>query len=87
VIAKRELERRGGGEPVVVRIGRPAEDPEGDWYCPVQITGVGDDTVYKAFGADSMQALVLALQMLRARLGAEQREHGLTWLGMDDLGV
>lgn len=86
VIAERELQRKAGGEPVIVRIGLPVEDSECDWYCPVRITGAGDDTTYKAFGVDSVQALMLGLQMVGARLGSYQREHGLTWLEMDDLG-
>ena len=87
VMAERRLERAGeGAEPVVVRIGRPVEDLDGDWVCPFQITGRGDDTVYAAAGIDSVQALVLGLQMIRAQLDDHARTHPLTWLDGSDLG-
>lgn len=92
-IAIRELEVRspGGGEArrVVVRFGRPEPDPAsgGDWRCPVQITGIGEDEVRYAFGVDPLQALQLALQMAGARLFAAQGRSGtITWLDMPELG-
>ena len=89
VIAERELEA-GDGRPggVTVRLGRPAPDPEGDWSCPFQVVGIdGRAEVYAAYGVDALQALVLAIQMIRAQLGSAQARHGLTWLGGDDLGL
>ncbi len=71
IIAKRELTRtspRGTQTVVEVSIGTPtprqANHADSDWYCPVQIIGLDDPRkVRPAFGADSMQALTLALKM------------------------
>ena len=87
VIAERELRTmHDSAAPVLVRIGRPVEDPEGDWRCPFQITGLDNDTVYAAFGIGSVQALALCLEMIRAQFADLGRRHRLTWLEGDDLG-
>ncbi len=49
---------------VEVRIGKPMRDDAETahrWYCRYQIIGIGNDTVRSAYGADSVQALYLAL--------------------------
>ena len=93
VIAERRLEWTGADAPaegVVVRIGKPVRDPlpGGDWLCPVQVVGLGDERVRAAFGVDAVQALVLSLQMIDADLHAGQRRAGgrLHWLEQPDLG-
>lgn len=87
VVAERELERPGeGAPPAVVRIGRPYRVDEGEWACSFQVQGAGDERVLTAYGYDGVQALRLCFEMIRAELGARQREHGLTWLGEPDLG-
>lgn len=88
VIAERKLERPGekGSDPVWVRIGKPVEEPEGDWVCPFQITGRGDDEVYAAAGIDAVQALMLCLQMIGLQLRADAKARPLTWLDDPDLG-
>lgn len=87
VIAERELEVGGAGR-AVVRIGRPTPDPTrgGDWRCPFQIIGLGDEAVHEAFGVDAVQALQLCLQMIDIHLAEQRRAHEITWLGSDDLG-
>jgi hypothetical protein len=87
VIAERELEVDGTGR-AVVRIGRPTPDPAegGDWRCPFQIIGLGDEAVHQAFGVDPVQALQLCLQMIDAHLFEPRRAHTVTWLGGEDLG-
>jgi hypothetical protein len=87
VIVQRVFTIDGRSTPAVLRIGRPQEHPEGDWVCSVQITGLGEDEVYEAAGVDSLQALVMALQMARTTLQAHRRTHHITWLGGDDLGL
>lgn len=84
VVAERELEHAGGSARVVVRIGKPTEDPAegGDWRCPFQILGLGDERVYEAFGIDAVQALQLCLMMIDANLYGQP----VTWLGEKDLG-
>ena len=92
VIAERRLDWAGDAESegVVVRIGKPVRDPdpEGDWLCPIQVAGLGDDTVHAAFGVDAVQALILAMQMIHIDLQAGQRRAGRTlqWLEQGDLG-
>jgi hypothetical protein len=87
VFLQREYEVDGGEAGAVLRIGKPAEHPEGDWYCPFQISGLGDETVYEACGVDSLQALSMCLQMARAQLESYRRSARITWLGGDDLGL
>ncbi len=81
----------GSSSPVLVRIGKPMPDPlpGGDWYCPSQIVGLGDETVKATFGVDSLQALLLCVYGLRLRLTqrAEQAAVRLDWLGQAGLGL
>lgn len=92
IIAERRLDWAGDAESegVVVRIGKPMPDPdpEGNWLCPIQIAGLGDDMVRAAFGVDAVHALILALQMIHIDLQAGQRRVGRTlqWLEQSDLG-
>jgi hypothetical protein len=85
VIAERAIDADGVTGAVQVRIGRPVADPEGDWSCPIQVTGIGSDAPLSVAGVDSLQALTLALDMLRARLSAAGREKQLRWLDGTDL--
>ena len=89
VIAERELDS-ADGRTVQVLIGQPQPFPEegGDYYCPFQITGIGNDMVMHLAGVDSVQALLLALKMIGARLytSDEGRAGTLTWLEHRNLG-
>ncbi|HEY0016553.1 MAG TPA: hypothetical protein VGC13_09555 [Longimicrobium sp.] len=87
VIAERELEVDGAAG-AVVRIGRPTPDPAegGDWRCPFQIVGLGDEAVHEAFGIDAVQALQLCLQMIDIHLASARGAREITWLGGADLG-
>ncbi|HEX6373130.1 MAG TPA: hypothetical protein VF006_29675 [Longimicrobium sp.] len=87
VFLEREYDVDGREGAAVLRIGRPAEHPEGDWYCPFQIAGLRDDEVYEACGVDSLQALSMCLQMARAQLQSYRKSHQITWLGADGLGL
>ena len=87
VFLHREYDVDGRESAAVLRIGKPAEHPEGDWYCPFQLSGLGDDEVYEACGVDSLQALTMCLQMARAQLESHRRSHRITWLGAEDLGI
>ncbi|MEM9694491.1 MAG: hypothetical protein AAGA56_18200 [Myxococcota bacterium] len=84
VIAMRRL-RVGGSDDLDVRllIGLPRpfpDDPNGDYLCPYQITGVGDEKVRYAAGVDALQALELALQILPVQLDVLRTQHpGLRW--------
>lgn len=92
VIAEREFEYQAPGaespQTIVVRLGRP--EPDGnDWRVPFELRGPGPDEVRSAamWGVDSMQALVLALGIIRTELGIYARRGRLTWLGGDELGL
>jgi hypothetical protein len=87
VIARRILSEEGVvGRQVVVSIGLPRPDPleGGDWECPFLIEGVARSEVQKAFGVDSMQALILAIQGIRATL--EQTGRSFFWVD-PEIGV
>lgn len=82
VIAEHELvfetkfhERRD----VHVRVGRPVpdpSDPERTWMCVYDIVGLERERRMAIFGADSMQALVLALHAIPGELAAFARKTG-----------
>jgi hypothetical protein len=94
IVAKRILKRPDGSESEVqVLIGQPVQrygpnNDAQDWYCPVQIRGIGDDKVRAAFGEDSLQALYFALilagQMIKASVPG--RKGKLTWYGVPNFG-
>jgi hypothetical protein len=93
VIAERRLDVQDGTgitREVVVLIGKPMPDirPGGDWYCPFQIIGLEDDSIQAAFAVDSVQALLLGLQMAGAQLKYYQtvKKYILTWLDQESLG-
>jgi hypothetical protein len=89
VVAERHL--RIVGRPYVevwVRLGVPRpfpDDPLNNYYCPYQVTGIGDAKVRYAGGVDSLQALELALHLLPTVLDRLRQEHpGLGWLDAPD---
>lgn len=87
IVAERELRTSLGDGSVVIRVHLPQADPDGGWTCNVSIFSGGSDSESLAFGEDSLQALLMGVSMLRARLQPLHRSHGLTWLGAEDLGL
>ncbi len=91
IVAERRIEgvaQDGSHFEVVIRFGAPRPDPlssNGDWECPHQIVGLGDETVDAAFGADSLQALLLSVYAVRLKLA--ESDGTLDWLGMPELGL
>lgn len=91
IVAERQLEGvapDGSHFEVVIRFGAPRPDPlssNGDWQCPHQIVGLGDDTVQAAYGVDSLQALLLSVFAVRTKLA--ESGNTLDWLGMPELGL
>jgi uncharacterized protein YuzE len=69
---------------VTVTIGLPYEEPSEEWSCPYRIDGLaGWEHERKVTGADSLQAMELALMTVRAALaGSHEAKEGL--LGCDD---
>jgi|SRR5689334_8577840 hypothetical protein len=92
-IASRTIEwtdSSGHTSEVRMRVGRPQPFPDSaDVYCPIQVIGVGSERVMYAAGIDGIQAISLALKMLRTELDALQRELGgrLTWLNATALDL
>jgi len=87
IIAEREIEMEDG-RTVQVVIGKSQPYPGGyNYYCPYQITGVGNQKVRYAVGVDTVQALVLALQAINAHLFASlgAPDGILNWLGQQVL--
>ncbi len=71
---------------VFVRFGKPALHPKGDWACPYQITGIGDEKLHYAVGIDSVQSLQLAMFAVDADLSVFRKEVKLTFLDENHLG-
>ncbi|RUL94993.1 hypothetical protein [Verrucosispora sp. FIM060022] len=95
VVAERRIvviDPEGVTSELVVRLGKPYPDPlshHGDWGCPFQVEGLGEDSVQTAYGVDSLQALLLAAYRVRLLLAehAEQTSARLDWLGQPDFGL
>ncbi len=89
IIAERDLTSEDDPSiSVKVRIAKPARDLEGVWSCVIQISGVdGLRPELEAYGEDSVQALLLGVDMARAYLSFTRAEGipRLTWLGSDPL--
>lgn len=76
---------------VVVKIGRPTPFPDGrSYFCPFQITGMGDEKTRYAAGIDPVQSLQLVMIALGGYLFALHKkcEGQLRWEGDEqgDLG-
>jgi hypothetical protein len=89
VIAVRHLSWEGEeNREVLVSIGKPAETPDvaGEFYCPIQMTGLGDkEFVTAIYGVDGFQAIELALRFIGQRLADINTKNGgrLRWLDGD----
>ncbi|MDC3959985.1 hypothetical protein KEG38_39390 [Polyangium jinanense] len=93
VIAERELRftqpGKRGARKVLVRIHAPAPEENGNWSVCFEIHGPGEHkTSRSVWGADSVQALVLALANIPLDLSLVAHEMGGTikFLGRKDLG-
>ncbi len=53
--------------PVRARVGKPYEEESDMWACPMELRGF-ESRYAEARGADSMQALCLAISFLRDRM-------------------
>jgi hypothetical protein len=70
---------RESSRQLLVSIGKPTQLPntEGEFYCPIQTSGFGNDEQVEAiFGVDAFQALELAMRYVGWRLSAIDRESG-----------
>lgn len=81
VIAERRFVFRanaGWSRDVDVKLGRPVPDsmPGQAWVCPFQISGLDRERVMGIFGADAMQALLLAIHTIPVELAVFARKAG-----------
>lgn len=90
VVAEREfVGRKASGRVVRVRVrfGQPAKRKGGTqrdpWWCPIEISGGGLNSFRAVAGIDSLQALILALDLITTVLPIEAERLGLRieWLG------
>ena len=96
VVAERNLTitaEDGETRPVTVRIGKPIRTPgANDFFCEVQIEGLGRDRIHNIYGLDQFQALQLALSFIAIIATVVHHHRGETrgrlhWLEAgDDLG-
>lgn len=97
VISEREFVRHttdGRKLTVQLRIGEPlriydADKNIQDWFCPLQVLGMGDGKVRAAFGVDSLQALLHAIILAGSLVQSWSQESNekLTWLELSELGL
>jgi hypothetical protein len=82
VIAERRLivSSESGDKEVPVRLFQPEEN-DGMWICRYEIEWPGQKQSGFAAGADSIQALLLALQMIGTRVytSSHHRSESLRW--------
>jgi hypothetical protein len=85
VIAVRRFWWDGEPErPLFVSIGKPvqAADGKGEFYCPIQTVGFGNDSyVQPIFGVDAFQAMELAIRFVGWRMFDINAKNGgrLRW--------
>ncbi len=72
-----------GGTEVVATIYEPVADGD-NCYCRIEIDGLGDDIIAEdMYGADSIQAIQLAIEKIRSTLYSHP--DTVTWYGDRDL--
>jgi hypothetical protein len=78
IVATRVFQARTGGEVIAV-IYEPVETPPNEWKCEFKISGLPKEIEEHARGMDSLQALLVAAQGVRAHL--EGVGDAFTWSG------
>jgi len=90
-IAERILDGRENDNTctVTIRFGKPFPDEkEKDcWYCPYSILSGSDQRLFYGAGVDSLQAIRIAISMVKAELNSKYAHMNLTWMGDGDLGL
>ena len=60
---------------ISVKIGKPQLSEHNDYFCPIQVTGIGEERVHGVYGVDSVQALELAMRYLGSELQRLNTQH------------
>ncbi|MEA9728069.1 DUF6968 family protein [Xanthomonas campestris] len=76
----------GAVEDVVVRFFVPHQIEQGDWQCDYEIQGDSIHRILYAAGIDSVQALSLALNSVRAHLDYIERKHNAKFYFLGEPG-
>ena len=77
IIAERQLVERASGNVVRVSLGAPRRGTDGaPWECPFRIRGAGVAVAEVGSGQDSMQALMTAMDGIRALLDESRLSLG-----------
>jgi hypothetical protein len=77
VIASRKLYVKGRARKATLTIRMPVQVSPGEWWCAFHVTGMG--RTRRVIGGDAVQALIIALQALRAYMN--ETPYRYTWLG------
>ncbi|HWZ51750.1 MAG TPA: hypothetical protein VNW54_09825 [Granulicella sp.] len=81
-----DLDEDGKQETLIVAFGRPFVVEGKGWACPYRLTAMGHDRVSLSGGADSVQAIQLAMDTVHNELGVMARHHKITFRGTSDFG-
>ena len=81
-----DLDEDGKQETLTVAFGKPFVIEGKGWGCPYRLTAMGHDRVSLAGGADSVQAVQLAMDMVHNELSVMARHHKITFRGTSDFG-
>jgi hypothetical protein len=69
VLGTRLLHTRGSRRRMVtVRLGVPRRQGSEEWFCPIQVSGLGNPRIQYVYGEDAIQSVELALQAVRIAL-------------------
>jgi hypothetical protein len=89
IIVSREYETPDG-KKIAITIGKPTKTAGSDFICPFEVTGLRDQSG-QTLGADSVQALVLALERVGTLLYTHPEGKNIRWLGSipngDNIGL
>lgn len=75
IIAIRDLRVAEGGTVATVILRTPQPDDEGEWECRFTISGLANPVSQSAYGIDAMQALILAIESIRAWVLSHELQH------------
>ena len=91
IVAERILTVEGTPSvQITVLMGAPRIGAEnGDYVCPVQILGIGDEKVWGVYGVDAFQAMQLGLEIIGVELYVKlnrKLDGKIRWNDQLDLG-
>ena len=81
-----DLDEEGKQETLTVAFGRPFVIEGKGWACPYRLTAMGHDRVSLTGGADSVQAIQLAMDAVHNELSVMARHHKISFRGTSEFG-